>query len=119
MRHAQIIVVMVALLTTPLALLARGIACDNCTCTSMCCMPHGQHSPNMGMMCHGSAEKMQCGPNSRHKALDFGFIAPIAPTHAMSMVKLIVPAPTRRTVTNYIQLPLSRALSAPLEPPRS
>ena len=106
MRLAQVIVVVVALVATPLALLARGVACDNSP--FMCCMLHSQHS----QICH-------CPMKSGHRALDFGFIAPIAPTHPMPIIKLVVPGEMRQAVAGYAQSLVSVFLSAPFEPPRS
>jgi hypothetical protein len=106
MRRAQLILVIVGLLSTPLALLARGISCDNST--FVCCMMHSQHS----QICH-------CPVKTGHRALDFGFIAPMAPTQAMPTAELGVPVSLRRAVTNYEQSPLSRLPSEPFEPPRT
>jgi hypothetical protein len=117
MRLAQVIVIVVALAATPLALLARGIACDNSG--AMCCMMHSQHS-GKGMMCEGSSGNMsQCPMRSGHRPLDFGFIAPIAPTYPMPITTLIVPGATRQPVASYGRHPVLGFLSAPFEPPRS
>ena len=82
---------------TPLALLARGIACDNSTC--ICCMMHGAHA----QVCH-------CSMKSGHHPLDFGFVAPMAPTYTTSAAKLEAPVSIRRAVTSDNQSPLTSSL---------
>src|SRR5271154_2148650 len=43
MRQFQAILVIVALLATPLALLARAVEPGMPDCNGMCCLPHGGH----------------------------------------------------------------------------
>src|ERR1700683_5264919 len=100
MRRAQIILVIVGLMATPLALLARGVWCDNSPC--MCSMMHGQHPT----ICH-------CPMESGHHPLDFGFVAPMAPTYAMAIGKLSVPVSARLDLTSYKQSALSLFPSEP------
>ncbi|MBZ5696078.1 MAG: hypothetical protein LAN36_12055 [Acidobacteriia bacterium] len=112
MRRLRAIAVIVALLATPLALLARGMACEASACT-MCCPMHTSHSHSgQPMACH-------CSTKSRNSAPDFGLIAPIAPTMPAPLVTLAVPDAVRQPFSTYTQSAVSSFLSAPLQPPRA
>ena len=72
------ILVVVALLASPLALLARGLACDSsqCDCMAMCQRQaaHDRH------LCGGIQHAPMCGTHQGRHAIDYGFVAPIPPT---------------------------------------
>lgn len=112
--------VVVALLATPLALLARGIACDPsaCDCMSMCARQAGAHDQHLcGGAMHATAP--MCGTHRGNHALDYGFIAPLAPTAPLPRIQLAKPNASIEGVTRYAQSAIAGFLSAPFEPPRS
>jgi len=118
MFRTQAIVVVKALLSVPLALLARGLACDtsNCQCAAMCgAQEHSAHRT----LCGEAPRAPMCGTHQGHHALDYGFIAPIAPTAPLSQVKLDSPVLSRELIAEYAQSSVAGFFSAPFEPPRS
>jgi hypothetical protein len=111
MRRVPFIVVIAALLATPLALLGRAMACESTTSTMMCCLPHAHSHGAPQMPCH-------CSDKS-HKLPDLGLIAPIAPTETEAFVSIDQPRAIR-------QAPQVSSLSAvqgfsrtPFNPPRN
>lgn len=132
MRHAQAILVMMALLAGPLALLARTSSAGMPACNGMCCLPHAGHSvparhpmnksSREGMLCHRVAahHAVQCAcmiPG--HVPLDYGLFAPMAPTTPSQHARIAGPPASRQGIS--IQTPdfLSASLPVPLQPPRS
>jgi hypothetical protein len=113
MRRAQAILVVVALLAAPLALLARGMACESSSCTMMCCLPQGSHSHQ------GQPMACNCPMKSGKRLPDFGLLAPIAPTAPAAHVTLAAPEITRGFFSVFAQSASSGFLSAPFEPPRT
>jgi hypothetical protein len=111
MRRIQTSVIIIALLATPLALLARGMACETSP-VRMCCMVHGSHaSRGQAMACH-------CGMK-QNQMPDFGLLAPIAPTKTESLARPANPELSRRDFAGYAQAAASGFSSAPFEPPRA
>jgi hypothetical protein len=85
MRRAQAILVILALLAAPLALLARSAAGSMSGCAGMCCPIHGSHAARVlheKMLCHhGEAGHFfECAITPGHHGIDYGLIAPLAPT---------------------------------------
>jgi hypothetical protein len=120
MRRAQSILVIVALLTTPLALLARSVNGEASECTSMCCLRHSHHaSLHQGMECqHGTTgHVVECNMTSGHP-MDYGLIAPIVPTLPSAMAFIAVPDVSRGILTQFGAVSAAGILSAPFEPPR-
>ena len=120
MRRAQAILVIVAMLATPLALLARGMNGDLSDCTSMCCLPHGHHAAqHKDMECeHGAAGHVfECTMTSSHHT-NYGLIAPIVPSVPSAKAVVEIPDTNRHTLTQFRELAASGFLSAPLQPPR-
>ena len=123
MRRTQAILVIVALLATPLALVARGLACDTSVCVCACCRPHGHSSPPQ----FTAAEHRRiaagycpyCGMKLKHRSMDYGFLAPIAPTAPLPVAAVPSPAIARETVAIFTPSPLSGYLPEPFEPPRT
>lgn len=132
MRRTQAILVILALLATPLALLARATGMDSMACNGMCCLPHGphhamaantpQHSAHNGMSCeHGAlAPIIECTMKPGHQRVDYGLVSPLAPTRPSALASieaLNLPRVTRfqsRTETT------SAGFAAnPFQPPRS
>jgi hypothetical protein len=119
MRRIKAAIVVLALLATPLALLARAVACENCACAMMCCAPHTQHGK--GMLCGGTTRghATQCGMKHGKQLPDFGLLAPMAPTVPLTPARLTSPDVTRHASVPFVQLAQSGFLAAPFQPPRS
>jgi hypothetical protein len=132
MRRTQAILVILALLATPLALLARATGMDSMACNGMCCLPHGphhamasdtpQHATHEGISCeHGAlAHIMECAMKPGHQRVDYGLISPLAPTRASALASIEalnlprVAGFESRTVT-----PSAGFAADPFQPPRS
>jgi hypothetical protein len=113
MRRIRALAVIIALLATPLALLARGMACEANSTTMMCCAVHGSHSHRgQAMACH-------CATKSGTQAPDFGLIAPIAPTKVTSLARFANPEMTGQAFAIYTQSAAPGFFPAPFEPPRA
>jgi len=111
--------VILALLATPLALLARGIACNpsECDCMALCArQAASQHMHLCGASKHAAP---MCGTHRGNHALDYGFIAPIAPTAPIPLAQLAPLFASSEWVAPYEQSPVSGFVSALFEPPRS
>jgi len=126
MRRGQAIFVIVALLATPLALLARGRAGDSGGCDRMCCLRHGSHpisenTSSDGMMCHRSAagRNCQCSMNSGRSPIDYGFLAPIVPASPSAIAGILNPPVSRESFSGFVEVTPSGFHSAPFEPPRA
>jgi len=130
-RRSQAILVIVALLAAPLALLARGMAGEMPGCTRACCLLHGPHSAHLpqpmtdsdghGMACHhdGATRACHCLMRSHHPQMDFGFLAPIAPTHTSAIVRIAGPEFSRASFSQQVDISLPGFLSPPFQPPRN
>jgi hypothetical protein len=126
MRRPQAIFVIVALLATPLALVAHGMAEDAGGCDRMCCLRHATHpaaekSVNEGMACHHSAagRKCECAISSGGSPIDYGFLAPIVPTSPSAIVSILNPQVFREYFARFSESTPSGFPSAPFEPPRA
>jgi hypothetical protein len=133
MRRVQAILVIVALLATPLALLARAVDPGMPDCNGMCCLPHGSHhhaparnsSPEPSkddMACHhGSAgHMMECSMKSGQQRMDYGLIAPFPPGRTSSLAFVDRPNLSRFTNSRFPAQNLSAGfLAGPFQPPRS
>jgi hypothetical protein len=133
MRRAQAILVIVALLSTPLALLARSTGTNSMDCNDgMCCLPHGphhstpQHAPQRpvheGMSCeHGTGSHIiECTMNAGHHRMDYGLLSPIAPTKPSAVVSI---TPLNLPRVAGLQAPAQNLsagfLTSPFQPPRT
>jgi len=131
MRRAHAIIVIVALLAKPLALLARAGSAEEPECNRMCCLQHGAHSSHMhhpmksstvqGAFCphSGSHKDCRCVMRAGDQHVDYGFLAPIAPTAPCAIVYVEIPDTSRGISSLYTELPAPGFLSAPFEPPRA
>jgi hypothetical protein len=121
-HRLKAIVVAIAMLAAPLALLARGVFCDpsECNCAVMCPMhtSHSQSQPMCGSARHASTAPM-CGTHQGHHALDYGFLAPFAPGVPLAHAQLIAPLASSEFITQSAQFTVDGISSAPFEPPRS
>jgi hypothetical protein len=73
------------------------------------------------MACHhGEAgHAMYCSMKADYHVMDFGFLAPLAPTAPSSSVSLVLPLPARAAIAQFIDSLPSGFFAAPFEPPRS
>jgi hypothetical protein len=117
MFRAQAVLVVIALLATPLVLVARGIVCDpaECTCMVVCARQVSHSQP----MCGAAKHAPMCGTHQGHHALDYGFIAPFAPAVPLPHAQLAAPASSSAFVAQYVQSPVVGFSSTPFQPPRS
>jgi len=118
MLRFPVYLVLLALLATPLALLARGIACNPSECDCMALCARQAATQNMHL-CGATKRAPMCGTHRGNHALDYGFIAPMAPTAPLSHPRLARPAISNEFVAQYVQSSVAGFLSAPFEPPRS
>jgi hypothetical protein len=123
MRRAQAILVIVALLATPLALLARSAAGSMSGCAGMCCPTHGGHAARVlheKMLCHhGEAGHLfECSMTPGHHGIDYGLISTVAPTTPSAVTSFGAPDVHRAFASEYREAATSRFLSTPLQPPR-
>jgi hypothetical protein len=111
--------VIIALLATPLALLARGIACAPSDCN--CAMAElASHSAAQNQhLCGATKHVPMCGTHPGHHPLDYGVIAPIAPTAPLPYAQLTRPAISAEIIAQYAQSTVAGVFSIPFEPPRS
>jgi hypothetical protein len=117
MVRFQGILVVIALLAAPLALMVRGIVCDpsECKCMTVCAhMSMSQSQPNCGMATHAP----MCGTHQGHHALDYGFISPFAPAVPIPQTHLAGLAASHEFVSAFSQSSVNGFLASPFEPPR-
>lgn len=133
MRRVQAILVIVALLATPLALLARAVDPGMPDCNGMCCLPHGAHHhaparnstpepPKDDMACHHGAagHTMECSMKSGQQRMDYGLIAPFPPSRTSSIALIDRPKASRLSNSQSPAGNLSAGFFAgPFQPPRS
>jgi hypothetical protein len=132
MRRAQAILVIVVLLATPLALLARASDSGMADCNGMCCLPHGGHHhspaqapsqqpPKDDMDCHHGAagHMMECSMSSGQH-MDYGLVAPFPPAQTSALASLDQPKMSRFTNSQFRGGHLAAGfLAGPFQPPRS
>jgi hypothetical protein len=122
MMRFHAIAVIVALLSTPMALLVRGIVCDpaECKCMTVCTGQGSNSASHANELC-GAAKHTapMCGIHQGHHALDYGFIAPIAPTMLSAQTAAPNPELSREFVVPMTRSAISGFIPAPFEPPRS
>jgi hypothetical protein len=133
MRRVQAILVIVALLATPLALLARAVEPGMPDCNGMCCLPHGSHhhvparnsSPEPlkeDMACHHGAagHMMECSMKSGQQRMDYGLSAPFPPAQTSALSFVDRPKMSRFANSQFAAGNLSAGfLAGPFQPPRS
>jgi hypothetical protein len=133
MRRVQAILVIVALLATPLALLARAVDPAMPDCNGMCCLPHGGHhhspvkntapaAPEDEMACHHGAARhiMDCSMRSGQQRMDYGLIAPFPPAQTSVATAIEQPKASRLARSQFPAFKLSAGfLAGPFQPPRS
>src|ERR1700731_2453067 len=125
MRRAQAIVVVVALLATPLALLARAAPVDMPGCNRMCCLqqrPHTAHvhhpakgTAAQGAHCNlgGPHQGCSCSMRAGNQQMDYGFLAPIVPAAPSAIATLAIPDASRRSSSPRLEFPATGFLCTP------
>jgi len=121
MRRAHAILVILALLATPMALLARS-DCNSSACNCMCdivnrsLLAHAHHPP----LCGQAATSMRhCSMNTTHNPPDYGLNTLMAPTAPLPLATLAsLPATARLAAPSPLPTP-SGFFAAPFEPPRA
>ena len=132
MRRTQAILVIFALLATPLALLARASGMDSMACNGMCCLPHGPHhamasntpqrAAHEGMSCeHGAlADIVECTMKPGHQRVDYGLVSPLAPTRPSVLASIDALNPPRVAgFESRTETPSAGFAANPFQPPRS
>ena len=116
MQRVHAIVLVLALLATPLSLLARATSGMGSDCNNLCCLAHGSHAGHShaapakpaktGMACHHGSEghAIECTMKATHQGSDLGFLAPIAPTAPSAFITMGLPLPARASQTQPIEL---------------
>jgi hypothetical protein len=125
MRRARIILVLIALVSSPLALLARSEACAE-ACTKSCCVALHHTSNGAGSEaathCHSNHQEplARCcdEPTSNH-ALDYGFTILIPLSILPEVASIEPPAISRISVAPKVLISPPTFASAPFEPPRA
>lgn len=107
MRHAQTILLILALLAAPLGLAetinsARQISCPIC-----------------GTMRHGASTTCQCPMHRKAQVPDFSLAAPFAPAAALPFVQLAAPSVDRFAVVDVPSSISAGVFAPPFVPPRS
>jgi hypothetical protein len=131
--RVQAIIVIVALLSTPLALLARITGTNSMDCNDgMCCLPRGshhsaaRHAPkepvHEAMSCEHSAAShiIECTMNSGHHRADYGFVSPIAPTKPSALASIaMLNLPRMAGFQSAAQNLSAGFIANPFQPPRT
>jgi hypothetical protein len=118
MHRFPVYLVIAALLATPLALLARGIACNpsQCDCMALCARQAAARDMHL---CGATKRAPMCGTHRGNHALDYGLIAPMAPTAPLPHAQVAPPAISNEFVAPYALSAVAGFSPAPFEPPRS
>jgi len=134
MRRVKAILIIVALLSAPLAALAQTASEDMPSCGGMCCLPHhgahhpashhapAQHQKHQSASCaHGAdAPMLNCAFNCGDAHAVHFFVSPLAPTKASNLAFIeSLDRPT--TAKFYLESAdiLAGFLAAPFQPPRA
>ena len=123
MRRVHSILVILALLATPMALLARSdcnqSACDcGCDLVNRTVLAHGRHAPPL---CGGQAggSMHHCTMNTKQHPPDYGLNTLMAPTAPLPLASLAASVTTVQVFAPQMLSTPSGLLAAPFEPPRS
>lgn len=123
MQRVETILVILALLATPMALLARSdcreSACDcSCDLVNRTLLTRAHHGRTLcGEQITGSTH--QCAMNRKHQIPDYGFNTMMAPTAPLPMAGLPTSVRAVEVALPRVASPSSGFLSAPFEPPRT
>ena len=114
MRRAQALLVILALLATPLAIFANAGCCCQTTCPMCAAMQHGKMAH-----CTCPMNKAKCGTNGKTQLPDFALASPLAPTVPLPFFHIAAPAVSRAASIDAVIAPSYGFLSPPFAPPRS
>lgn len=121
MRRAHAILVILALLATPMALLARS-DCNQSACDCMCSLvtktllAHPRHAPLLCGQAAGSTH--QCAMNTKHHPPDYGLNTLMAPTAPLPVASVMASTATAQVFTPSALSAPSGFLAVPFLPPR-
>jgi hypothetical protein len=122
MRRAHAILVILALLATPMALLARS-DCDQAACARTCNLVNRSlAAPARGtpMLCGQAASSIhQCAMNTKHHPPDYGLNSLMAPTAPLPIAAFAASVATTQVSAAHRLSTPSGFFAAPFEPPRS
>ncbi|HVB35846.1 MAG TPA: hypothetical protein VND42_01300 [Candidatus Acidoferrales bacterium] len=121
MRRTQSVILVIALLAVPLALLARGYACAPHQCAMMCCPAHkgGGHAMNMNCTGRGSAGSSACAMRyNSNKNIDYGLASPLPPTQLSAALSLPAPRTAETSFRGDYRDAIPGFSRIPFEPPR-
>ena len=121
MQRTKAILVILALLASPLALLARTANGGASECGRMCCLPHGHHvAQSEKMECHHSNQKNcpDCAMKSGQQNLPYGLIAPIVPSTPSALASVAIPGSSANISVMFREFPAAGFQSVPFQPPR-
>jgi hypothetical protein len=120
MRRAHAILVILALLATPMALLARS-DCDQAACDCICNLVNralqAHRAPTLCGQAAGSLH--QCAMNTKHHPPDYGLNTLMAPTAPLPTAALAASVATAQIFAPRMLSTPSGFFAAPFEPPRS
>lgn len=113
MRRFQAILVILALLATPLTLFASA----SCCCQTMCPICTAMQ----GEMAHCTCpmHNAKCGTNGKMQLPDFALASPLAPTVPQPFFRMTRPAATRILQAEAVPALPHGFQSPPFAPPRS
>jgi hypothetical protein len=120
MRRACIVLVLIAVVSSPLALLARSEACAQ-SCAKSCCVALHRSAPAAGH-CHGNRQAPSarcCDEPVTNHALDYGFTILMPLSILPHVAGLEAPAISAAPVSSNLLIAPSALPSAPFEPPRA
>ena len=115
MRRAHAIIVILALLTTPLALVAAVASCTPATYSTCAAMQHAKMRVCKCPM--GLAGK--CGSGGQAQLPDFALGSPLAPTVLLPFYSLNAPSATRSEWADFAPSATHGFVSPPFAPPRA
>lgn len=114
MRRIQALLVILAMLSTPLALFAGASCCCQTVCPMCAAMQHSKMTH-----CTCPMHNAKCGMNGKTQLPDFALASPLAPTVPLPFFRMTRPGATRASVAEEITAPLQGFHSPPFAPPRS
>src|SRR5579859_967480 len=124
------LVLILALLISPLSLLFRSSARGASSCNGICCRPHGTRARLGGDQAQESrTRRTPCGRGTNeHAAIclintnpqaEYTFVAPLRPATLCAQARMAGPQLARQTSSQPTETPLAGFLPIPFEPPRS
>jgi hypothetical protein len=115
MRRAQALLVILALLATPLAVVAGLNSCEQVACPLCAAIQHGKTMSCSCPMRHVG----KCGSTAQTQLPDFALADAFAPTAPLPFFTVTAPATGRMAWTDFAPSVSHGFLSPPFAPPRS